>query len=514
MDTPQEKDPKKIKRKTVDAPDNPELDIEIGDTGTILTQGLLSQSDYNPDLSGVKRIKKYDEMRLGDATVRAALNIVKLPITSSKWTISAVDDTPEEQKIKEFIQNQLLKNPNFSWMQLLKQVLTFNDYGNSVFEKVFTYITEGEFKGYIGWEKFGHRMSKTIQRWTMSDGVSPGIEQMLPVGVLDPKTKKTKTMVEIPKWKLLYFILDMEGSNYEGISILRPAYKHWYMKDTYYKIDAIASERQGLGVPIIKSPPQARPADKIKARQIAKNMRANADAYADLPAGFTIEMLDMKANSIKDVQNMVLHHDRQIMKSVLGTFLELGSQGGSGSYNLSEVLIEFFYQSEEYEARLIKEEFQKAINELIDLNFGKREKYPSLEHGEFSAMSIEKMATALKTLVDGNLVIPDDKIEEKVRAAFHLPEIDHTIEGRDELRAKQIDQKVNPPEPTAGVILDKSGKPIGGNGNSKTDNDKSNVNKDKKIVKAGEEDPILEFTENTRDLLSSIEKALHDRSES
>lgn len=491
--------PEPKKKKNPQEETNVEMDIEIGDTGTILTSGLLTQADYNPSLSGVHRVKIYDEMRLGDATVRAALNIVKLPITSAKWTIEPADETEEEKRIADFVKDQLLENPNFSWMQLLKQVLTFSDYGNSIFEKVFTYITEGEFAGYIGWEKFGHRLSKTIQRWTLEDGKTPGVVQALPVSVKDQKTGKMKSTVEIPKWKLLYFILDMEGSNYEGISILRPAYKHWYMKDTYYKIDAIASERQGLGVPIIHSPTNAKPDDKRKARMIAKNMRANADAYADLPQGFTIEMLDMKANSIKDVKDMVMHHDRQIMKSVLGSFLELGSQGSGGSYNMSEVLIEFFYQSEEYMARLIQEEFQKAINELVDLNFGKREDYPELHHSDFVAMNIDKMATALKSLTDGNLIIPDDRIEQSLRSSFHLPEIDDKIPGRTELRAKQIDQKVNPPDPTGGQVLGKDGKPI------------VSAYKDKGIVKAGESHPILEFTEDVKDLLSSIEETLHEK---
>lgn len=491
---PKLKDPKNKKKKTEDVADV-ELDVEEGDTGTVISSGLLSQTDYNNDLTGTKRIRKYDEMKLGDATVRAALNIVKLPITSSSWYIKPVDEkNPEEVRIKDFVTNQLLMNPSFSWMQLLKQVLTFCDYGNSVFEKVFEIITEGEFAGYIGWKKFGHRMSKTIQRWTMNDGKTEGIVQLLPAGKMDDRNLQVKTMAEIPRWKLLYFILDMEGTNYEGISLLRSAYKHWYMKDTYYKIDAIASERQGLGFPIIKSPAQAKPDDKRKAREIAKNMRANSQAYADLPMGFTIEMLDMKANSIKDVKEMVLHHDRQIMKSVLGTFMELGSQGGSGSYNLSEVLVNFFYLSEEYFARLIVEEFQKAINELIDLNFGKRKQYPTLEHGDFTAVNIEQMANALKSLSDANLIIPDDGIERKMRKIMHLPEIDAELKGRDELRQKQMEQKLVTPD-TQSNVNDK-----------KVDTDKDKKGNPDKKVKASEPDDFMEFAE---DMLSEVRETIY-----
>jgi hypothetical protein len=51
--------------------------------------------------------------------------------------------------------------------------------------------------------------------------------------------------------KLIVFVNEMEGMNWWGTSLLRPAYKHWFIKNTLYKIDAIAHERQGLGIPYV-----------------------------------------------------------------------------------------------------------------------------------------------------------------------------------------------------------------------------------------------------------------------
>lgn len=449
----------KVKKSNITEVPQSQLNEELGDTGTIITRGILSQQDYNPDLTGPNRIKKYDEMRLGDATVRGLLHVVKLPVLNAEWYIKPVSDETKDVEIKQFVESELLKNSGFGWNALLNEVLTFCEYGNSIWEKVFRIIPDGDFKGKIGWEKFGHRLSKTILRWAQNDG-SPGIVQMLPVGKTEEsmgEANKGKTQIDIPKWKLLYFILEKEGSNYEGISMLRSAYKHWYYKDNYYKIDAVATERHGLGLPIVTSPPQASAADKRKAALIAKNIRANSQSYADLPTGFKLEFVDMKSNTLKDCENMVLHHDRQISKSVLAEFLELGAKGASGSYSMSSTQADLFYLSEEYIARLVRDEFQKAIKELVDLNYGSQKDYPSLEFGNIGQINPEMLAKALQQLTQGGIIVPDKELERHVRQVMHLPEatyIEEQEDGKDTdgdgTVGKKPDAKTQKTDPTTG----------------------------------------------------------------
>jgi hypothetical protein len=153
-----------------------EITTETGGTGTSIVGGFLTNQDYNPDFTGTKRINLFDEMRLSDATVRAGLNMVKLPILSADWYIKEPSGDAELGEPAEFINRQLFKNPGFSWTAFLRQALTMCDNGNSVFEKVFELLPGGK----IGWKRLAPRMSKTIYRWTLSDGVSPGIYQILP----------------------------------------------------------------------------------------------------------------------------------------------------------------------------------------------------------------------------------------------------------------------------------------------------------------------------------------------
>lgn len=421
------------------------LELELGGTGTIIVQGILTDADYNPDLSGRKRIEIYDKMRRGDATVRLGLSAVKHPILAADWYIKPGEtekDDPDNGEMTQFIKEELFSNPNFSFTQFLRQALLFCDYGNAFFEKVFRYRSDGQ----VGWKKFAPRLPKTIYRYTMQDGVTPGLTQYLPTG----------GTIEIPQWKLLSFILDIEGSNYEGVSLLRAAYMHWYYKDLYYRIDAIASERQGMGVPIIHVPSQANEKDKARAKVIAKNMRTNEQAYVDLPDGFKIEYLDTHSKELKEVKEMVMHHDRQILKAFLAHFLDMGASH-SGSKNISSDQSELFIVAEQYIAKIFLEPMNLAIRELVNLNFtvDQEKDYPKLEHGSIGQMDFIAMATALGQLATGGLLVPDPELEKYLRASMGLPDaMDLSIpEMQDDLLRRKVLQPV-PPE------VGPDGKPI------------------------------------------------------
>ena len=63
------------------------------------------------------------------------------------------------------------------------------------------------------------------------------------------ETKKSGE-VDIPAWKFVVFTFRQEGDNYEGVSVLRSSYKHWYIKDQLYRFDAVKHERQAVWIPV------------------------------------------------------------------------------------------------------------------------------------------------------------------------------------------------------------------------------------------------------------------------
>jgi hypothetical protein len=393
-----------------------QLKIEIGQTGTIFVSGIISQADYNQELTGIKRIDIYDQMLKGDATVRAAYLAVTLPVMSANWYIVTPKGMEEDKasvEMKEFIDNAMFHDIGGNWTQFLREVLKYLGYGSQVFEKVFKIRDDGK----IGWEKFAVRLPKTIYKWTIGDGKTPGITQLLPVGGIR----------EIEDWKLIKFVNEQEGINFEGQSIFRAAYKHWYFKENYYKIDSIAQERQGLGIPVVHVPPGATAEDRAAVEEMLKNLRVNEQAHVQLPVGFTMEYLDMKINGTKNPKDMILHHDRQISKSVLAQFLELGGTAG-GSFALSANQSELFLLSIQSVAKYIQEKMNEAIKELIDLNFPGTTDYPALEVGRIGTIDFKALADALWRLTQGGLLVPDDDIEKYLRNAMDLPEAAQTTE--------------------------------------------------------------------------------------
>jgi hypothetical protein len=460
---------------------------EEGGTGTILVNGFLSGQDYNTDFTGTKRIDVFDEMRKSDATVRAAMLAVKLPLLSADWYIKEPSGQEKLGKVADFADRQLFKNRTFSWTMFLRQALTMCEYGNAIFEKVFEPLPGNK----IGWKKLAPRMSKTIYRWTLKDGVSPGIYQILPTG---------KT-AEIPRWKLLYFINEQEGSNYEGISLLRPAHKHWFYKNLYYKIDSIATEKQGMGIPKVTAPPNSTPQDETAVREIAQNMRTNEKAYIKVPQGWNVEFMDMKGNTVKDSKDMIEHHDRQIVKAVLAQFLELGTNAG-GSYALSADQSKLFLLGLEYLAKIIQEEMNQAIRELVDLNFPNvgEDEYPTLEYGAIGQIDFDKLSQALQRLSSSSVLTPDLDLEKYVRASMNLPIPEDLAEQRE---AKAVSLATVPTRPATKEEEDSLEE-------LDSEDDELDDEPPRKNVKAAELEFMQNLLEFSEDVAREIEKRKKD----
>lgn len=411
--------------------------LEVGDSGTRILSGII-QEEYNSKLTGRNAIEVYDEMRRSDASVKAALLAVTLPIRAASWYIEPASEEDQDKEIANFVQNAMFEWQSLPWPDLLRQSLLSLPFGFMVFEKVFATRAEDGVT-FIVWDKFAPRVPRSIYRWAIKDD-QPGITQL----------KSDGSTVEIPWDKLVVITNEREGDNYEGISILRAAYKHWFLKTTFYKIDAIAFERQGLGIPFAEMPDNFTSADRAKAEEILKNIRANSQAYAIIPEGYKIGFLDMMARTTRDPQSSISHHNREILKSVLAQFLELGAgtKGGSGSRAVSSDHSELFLQCVEAVSDNLATAFQPAIKELVDLNFDGVKKYPKLTYSGINDADVQSLATAYNTLKTAGAIIPTDRDEQFFREILNLPERDPDDEGRpsDENSADPNAKKEEDPE--------------------------------------------------------------------
>lgn len=398
---------------------------ELGASGTIIQGGIIVGEEYNRSLMGKQALKVYEEMRRSDANVHSALQLVKLPLMSATWDMAAAADkdgtiSDQDQEVADFIERELgigSAGRKVNWVNFLRQALTMLDFGHSVFEKVYE-PCEFNGKPRIGLAKLASRKQTTIYYWQTPDK-QPGITQFLLGG------EKSGQQIGIPREKLIYFVNELEGENWEGTSLLRYCYRDWDMKKKLTLVNAIGLEKQAVGVPVIQAKPGETPnaGDDLAAEQALQNMRANEKAYLKLPSSMTVDMLDMKANGTKDVMPTLAYHKRAIYESILATFMDLGGSSGSGAKSLSGDLTGFFFKSEEAVANMIVETLaEDLIHQLCDLNFSDLPNgYPKLTFGSIADDDNTLMATAVAALTGAGLITPDPDLEDTLRERFRFP---------------------------------------------------------------------------------------------
>jgi phage gp29-like protein len=379
---------------------------EIGESTMMTVGGVIQNSEYNLALKGAKGIKVYDEMRLGDATVKASMSAIKLPILSARWRIQPASEDPRDVEIAEAVESELMDNGTRTWQETLTEILLYLDYGVMPFE----IIWEFRENGFIGVRKLASRWPTTIYDWQLPNGDN-GITQDTTNGVF-----------KIPMDKLIIFVNQKEGDNWWGISLLRSAYKHWYMKDKFYLIDAISAERQGLGVPIGFVPVGATDEDKDEMEKIVKNLRVNEKGFAVAEEGFRIEFLDMKAGTTKNLVPSIQNHDRAITLNVLAQFLMLGGTA-VGSFALSADQSKLFILSLEAVANHIKDNINRyLIKKLVDYNYNDVKEYPTLEVEKIGTVDANSLTTSLQRAYQTGFLTPQPADEAYVRDAMDLPD--------------------------------------------------------------------------------------------
>jgi len=400
---------------------------EIGDTGTSIYEGIITE-EYKAKLQGNKGVEIYDKMRLSDATIKASVLVCSLPIRSANWYIEPASDDEQDKKIAEFVRFNLFENMTITWNDFLRQALLMLPLGVMLFEKIFE-MGEWNGKEMFMYKKLAPRLPKGVYSWQTPDK-QDGITW----------SKVDGEQVGIPIEKLIIFCNEKEGDNWWGNSILRVCYKHWYYKENFYKIEAVAFERQGLGVPMASLPEGATSVEETKAEEILRNIRTNEKAYVIKPDGYEIEFMDMKGGTTKSPKDAIQHHNREIVLSVLAQFLELGATS-VGSRALSQDQSSLFYLSLEATAKQVADTINKyAIKQLVDLNFDVKN-YPKINYSKIGVIDHNALTTSIQRLVQSGTLTVDDTLEDHLRDTMNLPkreESEEDISGSEKKKFKEV----------------------------------------------------------------------------
>jgi hypothetical protein len=379
---------------------------ELGySTDTIYAR--VGQNDYNVALRGFNGLRKFDEMRRSDGSVKGALRLLKAPVLAARWFVEPASNSKQDQKVAEFIQNCLTKYMTVSWPQLLTEILVHLDFGYYAFEKVFAYRD-----GKAIWQKWAPRHPMSIYYWDYDDHGGPN-------GCWAYSQTEIGGRVWLPINTLLVFSNDKEAGNIEGISALRAAYKHWYFTDNLYKIDAIQKERHGIGVPIIKLPPGFTADDKSLANEIGANLRTNEKAHIVLPPMWDVMTLKLEGQPV-DALVSANHHRKMIYSSMLGDF--------AVSERAHPEMMDIFNKATRFVADQVRDVINKwAIPELVNYNWLTVNDYPELKVRRIGdTIDWQKISMAIRNLTGAGMLTPDDPTENWIRDEMDLPPMDPT----------------------------------------------------------------------------------------
>lgn len=382
------------------------------------------QDEHVPDLQWPESVHVYSRMSREDGRVSSLLQAISLPIRGTTWRI---DPNGARDEIVEFVARDLglsiagadgalatsRTKGRFSWNNHLQQVLLMLRYGHSYFEQVYR-IDEND-RAHI--RKLAPRPQKTISKITVAlDGGLESITQSPPAGPLTAAAFIPDGFT-IPVNRLVAYVRDPEAGQWQGESILRPAYKHWILKDEFMRIQAAAARRNGMGVPVGTASKSDDQAEVDHMHEIAAKFRGGMNSGVGLANGQTLELLGVQGN-LPDIQQAIDYQDKQIALAGLAHFLNLDR---GGSHALASVLADPFVQSLNAFAETIADTATAHIVEdLVDVNWGEDEPAPRIVFDEIGSRQ-DATAAALAMLVQSGLLDADDVVKITVRQSLGIP---------------------------------------------------------------------------------------------
>jgi hypothetical protein len=391
--------------------------------GTPFFHGFLSDfGEYNADMQGLAAIRIYEKMRRSDAQVAATLLACELPLRAAKWDVLPASDSPLDRAIARFVRDNLFGGLEYvspagakvsqPWDDVLRNALLMLAFGASAHEEI--YAVDG---GRVRLARLAPRLPVTFYRWiTDSDG-----ETLLALNQYGYRNSNFES-VEIPTDRLAVFTFNQEGANFFGRSILRPAYMHWYIKHQLYRIDAIAGERNGLGVPTIEQGPNGSKEDRQAAEKWVTQLAAHEKTGVSLPNGWKFSLQGVQG-SVRDLHNSIQHHNIEISRTALAFFMNLGQNTRiSGNRALGESQTDFFFLAMQATAdHLARVLTNTCVRRLVDFNW-EAARCPVIAVSNLRARNFDQVLDTLTHLAQAGVVTPYPELAQFITRELGLPQ--------------------------------------------------------------------------------------------
>lgn len=409
------KNPEKIESKVAEVE-------AVGSSGTEIYGGYLSE-EYLSALQGRSAQEIFKKIARSDYNAVMCLDAIKNPIKSTPSEIRVHKDD-ELGEAKKALCERVMSELATGREKLINEMLTCLDAGFYVGEVTFQSVLDNPIfddegkkvlQSYVGIKDIAFRSQDTIEKWkTDTHGRLEGVYQEA-YGDLGRK-------VFIEKDALVHFAIKETGSNFEGVSMLRPVYGCWDRKNKYLKFNAIGIEK--YAIPFVKGTMPAGAEDKQKQAfsQALRSIVASAKSFVRLSEGYDVEISSNSYDSTS-VENSIDKEDMRMTRAFLANFLLLG-QTGTGSRAVSNDLGQFFTNGLECVANLLESAINEQLKRVQIANFGKQAHYATFKFAGISDRFGTELANMLQGLVASNVIVSDDKLEDSVRKRLGVPEAD------------------------------------------------------------------------------------------
>jgi hypothetical protein len=416
--------------------------IELGNTGLKRAAGIIDE-EFLPQLRGRKAVAVYKEMSENDPLVGALLFAVDRLLRNVEWTVEPAGKSKEDAEAAKLVET-CMDDMSHPWSDFISEVLSCMVYGWSWHEIVYKRRKgpwERDARGrsrytddYIGWRKMPIRAQETLVRWVFDDtGDVQAMMQMAP-------PHYGTTLLPIDR-SLLFRYRHAKG-NPEGVSMLRNAYRPWYMKKRLEEFEAVGVERDLAGLPIVKVPaeflrakPGSEQAKIVEAfKKMVKSVRRDEQEGIVFPVSYdqdtkqplySFELLTSGGSRSFNTDQIIRRYEERILMTVLADFIMVGHQS-TGSYSMHVDKTGIFRTSLNSISQMIADTLNRyAIPRLFAINGWKPSELPKITPSDVDAPDLNQLATFMSAMSSTGITwFPDGDLENFIRDVARLPKLD------------------------------------------------------------------------------------------
>lgn len=378
--------------------------------------------DFLPQLRGHRALKVWREMSDNDDTVGEILFAVEMLMRQVEWPVVAGGESPRDLEAAEFLES-CRDDMSHSWSDFIATVLTMLPYGWSTHELVYK-IRDGQASRFddmrIGWRKFAYQPQEALQEWVTDEHG----------GIVSFRWSSGGAKGEIPVDKLLLF-RTTTARGPTGRSVLRNAYRSWWMKKRLEDYAVIAAERDANGVLKAEIPADdiiSRGAFYEEAKKLVTRFHRNEQAGFVWPLEYDEDgnklydltiMSSTVGESIDAIRGLISLEAQAIAGVVLADFIRLG-RDTVGSRALAEPKQELFQKALQGWVNSIAEVLNRfAVPRLFALNDFNIEVLPRFAPEEIEDINLGDLGSFIRDTgqagADWGFLDDDDPIMDQIR---------------------------------------------------------------------------------------------------